>query len=287
MTANVEKVALVTGATDGIGKATALQLAQHGYAIHALGRSDARGKRTLAELNAIGSDRAHRLFLVDLGDMTAVHEFLRQYTRNYDTLDLLVLNANIWLGKVGTSADGVDLIFAIGYLSRYLFSIRLNALLACGDGARVVHVGGTGAGRAIDYDKLARPDYGVLKATFQSYAASACLAYFLNLLGITSVPHEILDPGIVNTRQIRERNVVLRVLARLTGLIEPEEAGRRIVRHILDTRAEAVASKFYALEKEKKLPSKLTGDREAFDRLVRYSEQVTGVALTEIHAKVV
>ena len=285
MTGNSRKVALITGGTDGIGKATALELAGHGYTLHVLGRSKVRGERTLAEARGIAPDTPHELFLVDLADLEAVNAFLREYVDSYDTLDLLVLNANAWVPNVSVSSVGVDVVFTVGYLSRYLFSIRLNPLLEAGQDARVVHVGDARIIREIDYARLSRPDYGILKATSQSYAASALLAYFLNALDMTSVPHETMDPGVVNTRQIKERNIVLRALARLGGLLEPEESGRRIVRHILETRARDVASRYYSLEKEKKLPEKLTATKARFERLVAYSERVTGVSLTEIRAR--
>ena len=285
MTGNSRKVALITGGTDGIGKATALELAKHGYTLHVLGRSKVRGERALADARRLGPDAAHELLLVDLADLEAVNAFLREYARSYDRLDLLVLNANAWVPNISVSSVGVDVVFTVGYLSRYLFSIRLNPLLEAGKDARVVHVSDARMIREIDYARLSRPDYGILKATLQSYAASALLAYFLNALDMTPVPHETMDPGVVNTRQIKERNIVVRALARLGGLLEPEESGRRIVQHILQTRARDVASRYYSLEKEKKLPEKLTGGNARFERLVAYSERVTGVSLTEIRAR--
>ncbi len=182
----VAKVALVTGATDGIGRATALRLARYGFALHVLGRDAARGERVLADLNHIAPGRPHALYLVDMSDLDAVEQFLRQYTDGNDTLDLLVLNANAWVRDISVAPAEVDVVFA------------------------------------------------------------------------------------------------LRLLAKCTGLIEPEESGRRIVRHVLETRAEDVGGKYYALEKEKRLPAKLTGSRDAFDRLAAYSERVTGVALGEL-----
>ena len=282
MTGGSSRVALVTGGTDGIGRAIALELARHGYALHVLGRDAARGGRVLAELNRVAPDRAHALHLVDLAELDAVGAFLETYVRDRDQLDLLVLNANAWVREVAVSSAGVDAVFTVGYLSRYLFSIRLDPLLARGDDARVVHIGDAAAIREIDYARLSRPDYGVLKATSQSYTASALLAYFLNALDLTGVAHETMAPGMVNTRQIRERNIALRLLARCLGLIEPEESGRRIVRHILGTRGPDVAGKYCALEKERRLPAGLTGGRDAFDRLAAYSERVTGLALAEI-----
>lgn len=281
-----KKAALVTGGTDGIGRAVALKLARHGFTLHVLGRDSARGERTLAEVRRIGPERPHELFLVDLADLATVDEFLRQYVRSHDTLDLLVLNANAWVPKVTLSSAGVDVVFTVGYLSRYLFSIRLNALLARGNEARAVHVGGARTIREIDYAKLPQPDYGIVKATLQSYTASALLAHFLNANDLTPVSHETMDPGLVNTRQIKERNIVLRMLARIVGLLEPEQSGRSIVRHILNTRAREVAGKYFVLEKEKKLPAKLTTGEAAFRRLVAYSEQTTGLPLAQMRAHV-
>ena len=75
--------------------------------------------------------------------LAETRRFLDEYVSAHQALDLLILNANAVTRKVSLTVDGIETTFAVGYMSRYLFSLKLNALLAAGNQARVVHVGGT------------------------------------------------------------------------------------------------------------------------------------------------
>ena len=123
-------LALITGATAGIGRATAMNMARLGYDIHILGSNKKRGKETLQCLKEINSAGKHCFFPVDLSQLETVNNFLDEYLRHYEALDVLVLNAGIFPRQKTRSQDGIDLSFSVGYISRYLFSIRLNPLLA-------------------------------------------------------------------------------------------------------------------------------------------------------------
>lgn len=93
-----------------------------------------------------------------------------------------------------------------------------------------------------------------------------------------------VDPGVVNTWYVKERNIVPRILARFMGPLETEQSGRSVVRHILNTRALEVAGKYFLLEEEKKPAAKLTTGEAAFRRLVAYRKQATGAPLAQIRA---
>lgn len=268
--------ALITGSTDGIGKCLALELAKQGYTVHVLGRNRRRGELVVDALLTI-KRRAHRFFQADLSTLRGNAKFLDDYLQRHERLDLLVLNANARPRKPEISEDGPDKIFMISCVSRYLFSARLDVLLANAPSPRVMHVGGATMVSEIDYGKLERPKHGGLKATGMGFMGSCYIARFSNSMGLTAVPHEYMEPGVVNTGTVKNSNVLMRMLLRFTGLIEPEESANRIARHLQATRGCNNAGRFFALGKEKAPRKKIAEGEEKYQELLVYLERFTGV----------
>lgn len=275
--ATMERAAMVTGATDGIGRATAIELAKRGFTVHLLGRNEARGQETVGQLEQISPARPHKLYLYDLGSMRENRRFLEEYTECHSRLDLLILNANARKRKTTVTEDGVETTFAVGCLSRYMYAVMLNPLLKMAEGSRVMHIGDATRISALDYAAITGRGFGILKASLQSYSGDALLAYWFNAGGMTKVPHEIVSPGVVNTEQMRELRFLPKKLLRLFGVLEPDESGRRLVEHVLSTDAHEVAGKFFYLEKEKKVSRKLVNGRPKFEELLAFCEKTTGI----------
>ncbi len=122
------RVALVTGATSGIGLAAATALAGLGADLHLVGRDPSRGADALAAVQAIGPGRAH-LHLVDLSDPSAVTEFGHQLRGREARLDVLMHNAGALTRTYRTATDGVELTVATHVLGPYLLTAALAPLL--------------------------------------------------------------------------------------------------------------------------------------------------------------
>jgi NAD(P)-dependent dehydrogenase (short-subunit alcohol dehydrogenase family) len=128
------RVALVTGATSGIGLAAATALAGLGAAVHLVGRDPARGATALDAVQGAGTGQA-RLHLVDLSDPTAIAAFGRRLGDSVTRLDALVHNAGALTRTYQTTADGVERTLATHVLGPYLLTAALVPLLfssACG-----------------------------------------------------------------------------------------------------------------------------------------------------------
>jgi NAD(P)-dependent dehydrogenase (short-subunit alcohol dehydrogenase family) len=144
---------LVTGATDGLGKALAVELAQAGDAVLVHGRDDERGARTLAELGS--SDAAW--YRADLSSLDEVRSLADRILADHERLDVLVNNAGIGFtspdGKRVLSADGHELRFAVNYLAPFLLTRLLEPLLVASSPARIVNVA-SGGQEPVDLDDL-------------------------------------------------------------------------------------------------------------------------------------
>ena len=158
MTALDGKVILLTGATDGMGRALAADLARAGATVLVHGRDQARIAATVAEVAAAGSQGRVRSYRADLASLAAVLALAGQVMRGEPRLDVLVNNAGIGVNEPGggarqESADGLELRFAVNYLAGYALSRHLLPLLTRSAPARIVNVASIGQ-QAIDFDDV-------------------------------------------------------------------------------------------------------------------------------------
>jgi len=203
------KTALVTGATDGVGRVVAARLGQLGARVLVHGRDRARGERVVAAI-AAGGGTAEFLAadLAALGEVRALADAVRRTT---DRLDILVNNAGI--GTAGaarqTSADGHELRFAVNYLAGFLLARLLLPLLTASAPARIVNVASAGQ-QAIDFaDVMLTRGYSGARAYCQSKLAQVMFTIDLAAeLAGSGVTVNCLHPATyMNTTMVRRAGV--------------------------------------------------------------------------------
>lgn len=281
----MNKTALITGSTDGIGKATAIALAKDGYTIHVLGRNKERGEAVINELKNI-SNQPHRLFLVDLATIQANIDFINNYTARSKQLDVLILNALAFPKKATQTIDGFELTFAVGYLSRYIFSVLFESILQNTPNSRVIHVGqGSKAGK-IDFEKVQNLKnigkvYSLIdkaKITLTPYIADGMFTHFVNRENHLQVPHEYYHPGSVDTQQIKESPKILQWLGKLFGeIITPEKSGQLLADHIKNTNGNETQGTYYSKGRLKKTSNQMKNAVEHYQSLIKDSQKATNV----------
>ncbi|MCR3745333.1 Short-chain dehydrogenase [Actinomadura glauciflava] len=144
-----QQTILITGATDGLGRALAAELAAEGATVLVHGRDDRRGEATLQEIG--GKASWYRADLSLLAETRALAEAVRA---DHPRLDVLVNNAGIGTGGPRQeSADGHELTFQVNYLSGYLLTRLLLPTLIASAPARIVNVSSLGQ-QAIDFDDV-------------------------------------------------------------------------------------------------------------------------------------
>jgi NAD(P)-dependent dehydrogenase (short-subunit alcohol dehydrogenase family) len=267
-----EQTILVTGATDGLGRALARELAARGATVLVHGRRQERLDDTLREIReGTGSDRL-RPYRADLASLEQVRRLAREVGAE-QRLDVLVNNAGLaGTGDREVSADGLELRFAVNYLAPFLLTRLLLPLLRRSAPARIVNVASVGQ-VPIDFDDvLLERGWEPLRAYRQSKLAQVMftfeLAERLRAAGETGVTVTALHPAtLMDTKMAIESfgyamsTVDEGVAATLRLAVAPEVDGvsGRYFDGLRESRANAQAY-----------------DPEARRRLWRLSEQLAG-----------
>src|SRR6266576_927062 len=172
------KTVLVTGATDGLGRGLARELAAAGATLLIHGRDPDRIRATRDQ---VGSGRTYE---ADFASLAAVDRMADRIVEEETRLDVLVNNAGIGTsipggGKRMESEDGYELRFAVNYLAGYVLTMRLIDLLKASAPARIVNVSSAGQ-MAIDFDDLMlERDYSGVRAYCQSKLAQVMFTFEL------------------------------------------------------------------------------------------------------------
>jgi NAD(P)-dependent dehydrogenase (short-subunit alcohol dehydrogenase family) len=151
-----QTTALVTGATDGLGRSVASELAGRGARVLVHGRDPERGAKTVSAIRAQTGNERVELHLADFASLAEVRDLSDAVAESVDGLHLLINNAGIGGGlpegrERRESLDGVELRFAVNYLAGYLLTTRLLEPLRGSAPARVVNVSSLGQA-PIDFD---------------------------------------------------------------------------------------------------------------------------------------
>jgi retinol dehydrogenase 14 len=195
------RTVLVTGATGGIGRATALGLAAMGAHVAITGRDRGRVEATARDIRAAGDARVHG-FVADLSAQSEVRRLAAEVLQHLDRLHVLVNNVGGYWNTRHVTVDGLERTFALNHLAPFLLTGLLLDRLKESAPARVVTVASHAhrMGR-IDFDDLqGTRAYSGARAYNQSKLANVLFTYELaRRLQGTSVTSNALHPGVVRT----------------------------------------------------------------------------------------
>ena len=205
------RTALVTGATDGVGRVVAERLGAAGLRVLVHGRDRERGEGVVHDIRQAGGEA--EFIAADLASLAQVRGLAASVADKADRLDLLINNAGIGSGGTGAvrqeSADGNELRFAVNYLAGFLLTRMLLPSLRNNAPARIVNVASAGQ-QAIDFDDvMLTGGYSGSRAYCQSKLAQILftvdLAEELDGAGVTA---NALHPATyMNTTMVRQAGV--------------------------------------------------------------------------------
>lgn len=163
------KTILITGATDGIGLATAKSLVSQGHTVLIHGRNPAKLAQVKAMLNALPGAAKVETFLADLSNLKEVEAMAQTVAAQVSKLDVLINNAGVLKAPQTQTPDGLDVRFVVNTLAPYLLTQRLLPLME--PGSRVVNLS-SAAQAPVDLEALAgRTQLGDMPAYAQSKLA--------------------------------------------------------------------------------------------------------------------
>ena len=197
------KVVLITGATDGIGKAAATELANRGATLKIVGRNQQKAEQVLSELKAVSGNGDIDLILCDLSRMADVKRAAEDFKAKHDRLDILINNAGATFKQPALGSDGIERTFALNHLAYFQLTTSLLELIRNTPGARVVST--SSAMQARGKLDLQRTPTAVDVSGPSAYATSKlCNILFTKelqrrLAGSTAIAN-CFEPGMVRTQ---------------------------------------------------------------------------------------
>jgi retinol dehydrogenase-14 len=196
------KICLVTGASSGIGKATALGLAKLGATVVIVCRDSARGEAALSEIKQNSGNNSIDLLIADLSSQEAIRSLANEYKSRYQRLHVLINNAGVYYTKRHVTVDGLEAMFAVNYLARFQLTNLLLDIIKQSAPARIINVAGAYHAKGqINFDDLqGEKDFDGQRANHQSKLADVLFTYELaRRLEGTGVTVNCLHPGMVAT----------------------------------------------------------------------------------------
>lgn len=278
------KVCLVTGATSGIGQATAHALARLGATVVILGRNPEKSAATIAQVNRACDNPNTDCLLADLSSQAAIRQMAQQFKEHYQRLDVLINNAGAVFMQRQESVDGIEMIFALNHLGYFLLTNLLLDVLKASAPARIINTSSELHRKAhLDFDDLQNTRrYRGMNAYHQSKLANVLFTYELaRRLEGTGVTSNALSPGLVATNLgMNNRGLSLlmkRLVDRLIG-ISPEEGAQTGVYLATSPQVEGVTGKYFV--KQKAIPSSPESyDETVAARLWQASVELTGLTV--------
>ncbi len=246
------KVCIVTGANSGIGKATALGLAQMGATVVMVCRNQSKGEEAQNEIKEKSENDAIDLMLADLSSQESIYRLAENVQQHYQQLHVLINNAGVANLSRRETVDGLEMTFAVNYLAPFLLTNLLLDKLKTSAPARIVNVSSEShqSGYIKMDDLELEKGYRLMRAYGQSKLALVLFTYELaRRLQGAGVTANCLHPGFVATNIGQNgvgsvgRSIVKLIFSRLG--ISPEEGAKTSIYLASSPEIEGVTGKYF------------------------------------------
>ena len=278
------RTCLITGASGGIGKETAVALAKLGATVVMVSRDSERGEAALLDVRrrSGGSNDVH-LMLADLASLQAVRSLAAEFRQRHEQLHVLVNNAGALNSRLSLTKDGFETTFGVNHLAHFLLTNLLLDLLKASAPSRIINVSSSGHTRGtIDFDGLrGERKYSGIAAYGQSKLANVLFANELaRRLAGTGVTANSLHPGVIRTGFGRNNSGIWGALFRVFHvvarpfLLTPEQGAQTSIYLASSPDVEGVTGEYFAKSKQTQ-SSDRSHDTGLAQRLWQVSEELT------------
>ena len=249
------KTALITGATDGIGKATAMNLLSGGWKVVIIGRNPARCESTVTELKTLTRNNEISAIVADLSILNEAGKACEVFLQENKSLDFLMLNANAIANDRTITSEGFEQNFALGYLSRALMIKKLENVLKTTPNSHILAVVGLDTVR-LDFDDIA------MKSNFTGRKALGRWQWSMNVFTKEyslnhKIPLNLYMPGLVKTKILANEPQPMRAFVKLMNVlvgISVEKSAENVFSVMNDIVANKKSGACYSWKKERSFP---------------------------------
>jgi retinol dehydrogenase-12 len=197
-------ICLITGATEGVGKATAAELTSKGFTVVLAARNLAKADEVRAEIKATTGGEVE-IILADLTSLRTVHQLAKTFKRRYPRLDVLINNAGIFVPTRKVTEDGFEASYQVNYLSHFLLTHLLLDELKKSEQGRIINLSSSvyTVGKFDAQNLQSEKRFSVMGA----YAASKLFMLLFSVelaerLKETPITVNAVHPGIVRTQMM-------------------------------------------------------------------------------------
>jgi NAD(P)-dependent dehydrogenase (short-subunit alcohol dehydrogenase family) len=271
----VQPIILVTGSTDGIGKATAFRLAAGGAGIILHGKDEKKGKRVQQELENVTGTGRPDLVIADFSRQDDIHRMAVDLQSRYSRIDVLVNNAGTYQNARHVTKEGIEMTFAVNYLGPFLLTNLLLPLIRRSKGSRIVTVASSAHEdvNTIDWNNLPQehrydPWSAYSLSKFADLAFTYTLARKLEGSGVTA---NSLHPGVVDTK-------ILRSAFPGMSAITAEVGAQTSIWLAHSPEVTGISGRYFENHRSVR-SSALSYDRTVQERLWRMAEELTGISM--------
>jgi len=274
------KIVLITGATSGIGRETALGLARKGATLVLVGRSREKLGRTISEIAAQTGNQQIDSLVCDLTSMESVRKLAGDFKAKYQRLDVLINNAGEIVNERRVTVDGYEYTLALDHLSHFLLTSLLMDIIKKSAPSRIINVSSSAHMFGhLDFDDLmGEKKYGAMRAYGQAKLANLLFTYELaRRLAGTGVTVNALHPGVVKTNfgaGMKGRWRIFITLGKPFN-ISARKGAETSIYLASSPEVARVSGKYFAKKKEKR-SSKESYDESVAKRLWSESARLTG-----------
>lgn len=273
------KICLVTGATNGIGKAAAQALAQMGATVVVVGRDAQKTARVTEEIKSISANQNVDFLLADLSSQQEVRRLAEEFKSKYSHLHVLLNNAGGTFATRQLSVDGIEMTFALNHLAYFLLTNMLLETMKASAPARIINVSSDAhSGGRIDFDNLQGEQ---IFSSFGPYGNSKLanilftteLARHLEGTGVTA---NALHPGLTSTGFGRNNpGFLMKIMGAVIPLIarSPEKGAETSIYLASSTAVQGITGKYFVDSKVTQ-PAPQAADRAVAIRLWDVSTQM-------------
>jgi len=261
----------ITGATDGIGKLTAMQLANQGVHILIHGRNEKKLNGVIDEIKNETGNKNIEGFIADLSSLAEVQELANEVLEKHSRLDALINNAGVGTADKRYGKDGTELRFAVNYLAPFLLTHLLLPALKNAAPSRIVNVSSVGQSPVNFDDIMLEKKFDGGKAYTQSKLALIMFTIDLaEQLESENITVNALHPGTyLDTNMVRNSGI--------SPWGKPESGADAEVFLALSPQLEGITGKYFDVKREARAHEQAY-DANARKKLWELSIQLTGLA---------